>query len=253
MASFDFSRIPELTPEELQDPYSKFYYYPVNTPPKYMMDAVAPGNLMPQEYAMLPSDLHKLFEPGYLPYENGYTILENGVGCCAINTRLPGITPEMEKWWNSWFRSVDLYYKIWLPGMHFGHQNVITEELGWGTVQVLFPYSFVDVTEGLENDPKEMDPNFVSIMAGSMYFDEDGERFYCSLCHQYRLTDDGMEIRTRSWYGLTLEKGTEFTCRPDPDRERALKRIRILAAHHAWEFSRKAEIMREIYEFSRTL
>ena len=253
MKPFDFSSIPPLSAEEEKDPYSKFYYVPVLPPEQYLLDATAKDNPMPREYAMLPSDLGKLFSPGYLPGENGYLIMDNGVGQCAVNTHLPNVTPEMEEFWNSWFRSKDLYYKIWLPGMHFGHQDVISENLGWGNV-ILKPYSFVDVTKSLPKAQKELDPDFVGIMAGSMYMEEpDGSTTYCSLAHYYRRYGSGVEIRTRSWIGLTIEQDGSYTVRVNPNTKDVLERIRILAMHHAWEFTRKAHIAPQIYEFSKTI
>lgn len=251
---YDFSHVKDLrTPEEKQDPYADFYEVPVKPPARYLLDAIRPGGTLDPAEAMLPGGLGALFAPGYLPGENGYALLPNGVGCIAINTRLPGATPEMEAFWNGWFRSKDLYYKIWLPGLHFGHQQTITEDLGWGPIE-LKPYSFVDIAKIFApGDPKRLDPEFSSVMGGSMYFDLDGKRCWCSLVHYYRANPEGMEIRTRSWLGVRMEVDGSWEVRVEPDAPIPLEWVRLLAAHHAWEFTRKADIMADVFHRARQL
>lgn len=254
MDKYAFAHIPDTrTAEELQDPYARFYEVPVKRPARYLLNAIRPGGTLAPENAMLPDGLGRLFSPGYLPGENGYTILPNGAGCIAINTKLPGATPEMELFWNEWFRSKDLYYKIWMPGLHFGHQQVIAEDLGWGPIE-LRPYSFVDVVRHFApGDPKTLDPEFLSVMGGSMYFDLAGERYWCSLVHYYRASETGLEIRTRSWLGVRMEENGAWSVAVEPSAPIPLKWVWLLAAHHAWEFTRKADIIADVYSFSRTL
>lgn len=117
----------------------------------------------------------------------------------------------------------------------------------------LYPYSFVDVAKQAHGDPRVLDPDFVGVMGGSMYFDDGDGRHYLSLVHYMRTIEGGMEIRTRSWYGLTLETDGSYTIRLNPNEKTDPERIRLLAAHHAWEFTRKGDILPEIYAFSKTL
>jgi hypothetical protein len=44
------------------------------------------------ELAFPLSEANLLFEPGYLPLENGFTRLDNGQVFVAVLTRMPGVT-----------------------------------------------------------------------------------------------------------------------------------------------------------------
>lgn len=63
MDKYDFSHVPELTEEEKQDPYAKFYSIPVKEPAPYLLEATAPGHYMDPANVLLPPDLYKLFAP----------------------------------------------------------------------------------------------------------------------------------------------------------------------------------------------
>ena len=59
-----------------------------------------------QSLALKIEDRNKLFEPGYLPCEIGYCVMEDGSAYLANRTEMPGVTPEMFEWWFAWHLSL---------------------------------------------------------------------------------------------------------------------------------------------------
>ena len=139
MNAYEFRYIPELTEEEKQSPYARFYNEPILPPKPAVLAAVQPGNAMDPDMALDPKDIGDLFRPNPLKVDNGYCVLPDGTGFSVIHTSGPSITADMEQWWMPWATSSEynyLNYKIWMPSLHFTHAQPIWEDLGWGPSKI---------------------------------------------------------------------------------------------------------------------
>jgi len=259
MGVYDFENIPELTEDEKKSPYADFYYIPVGKPPPHVMEAVAPGRQMDPALAVSlenPSDISMLFSPEGIKCKNGWCVLPDGTGFSAIETLMPDITPELEKWWIKWFLSDDLHYRIWMPSLHFGHGETIFEDLGWGPLHLHTLGHLSPSSLGVE-DPEELNPGFVSFQAPVFKYiladDPDAAPNYGILIHYISLMEcGGIKFQTLVYSGVTREDGKLVRMIPeggtvDPER------VRLFATHNAYEFARKVEIVPGLYERSKTL
>jgi phloretin hydrolase len=258
LSAYDFTDIPELREDEKKSPYSGFYYEPILPPAPEVFKAIQPGNPMDSSLALASQEVGKLFIPGSLKADNGYCVAPDGTGFSTICTRAAGVSPEMERWWGGWFRSREynyLNYKIWMPSLHFSHDNPISEDLGWGPVKIYNISRFSPDTLGLSASPKELNPIFFDIGGGAFKMvpeAPEGVPFYGTLVHYVTYDGKVMETRTSVWSGVHIRDGK--VVRMIGEQERVdLERVRLLACHNAWEFARKAQLLPRLYAHSKTL
>ncbi len=254
----------KLTEEEKSStPYAKFFDLPVPVPSEENIMALLPGKAIDPSAAILPENVSRLFAPGYLECENGYCMLPQGFGFSAVRIDMPDVQPEMMRFWFPWYTSNTVHYKTWLPDMHVemcheeqGHSAI--ENLGWGAKRVVLgrskPFSPQDF--GVAN-PLESDPDFVMLLGGvnpvyepgSDYFNEEPQSISTSV-NYFRRKGNGMELRIRSWTGVSYRNG-QYTLEKPLDPVPLAERVRWRACHHAWEWSRMAALLPEIYQFAK--
>ncbi|QIX00353.1 hypothetical protein AMS68_005870 [Peltaster fructicola] len=180
-----------------------------------------------------------LSEPGYLPLENGYTILDDGTMYLAIQTFAPDdFSGEAYDFWFSWHINDTTKYKLWYPGAH--QYAAITQaqtdsletkssyrERYWNLTSFVDEYigdtayklsiAFFDPSlmgfevESCETGIETIVTGFVTISA---YIEQDPTSAAKAgfgpvsviLAHQVRQRPDGngMEIRSRFWFGNVL-------------------------------------------------
>lgn len=244
-------------------PYAKFYDLPVNLPSEENILALLPGKEVDPTITFLPENCNKLFAPGYLECENGYCVRPEGFGFSAIRVDLPEVQPEMIKFWFPWYISNPVHYRSWLPDMHLdiqkeekGHSAV--ENLGWGAKRAVLGWGqpVSPQTFGIDN-PHEFDPDFVFLLGGSNatyrpesdHHKEDPEGI-CTMVNYFRRKGSGMELRIRCWLGVGFKDG-QYILEDSTDPVPLAERVRWMACHNAWEWSRMATLLPKVYHFAQ--
>ncbi len=261
-----YAKIPSttLTEEERQStPYSQFFDLPINLPSEETIRALLPGNEIDPAIAILPEECAKLFAPGYLECENGYCVLPQGFGFSAVKIDMPEVKPEMLNFWFPWYLSSTVHYKTWLPDMHLemrmlerGH--AATEDLGWGPElpllgagTMLTPADF-----GIDN-PTDCDPDFFYFFGGAnpIISPDDSldavPKSYLTMINYVRRKGTGLEWRVRTWIGVNYRNGEYILDTPSDDAVPLIDRVRGMACHNAWEWSRMATLLPAIYQFAQ--
>ncbi|HWR45500.1 DAPG hydrolase family protein [Sporomusa sp.] len=225
------SELKELTPEEKEKPYSKYYYMEPAKPYPEMYELIQPGKPMDSAKALLIENLNDLLNPGYMEVETGYCVLPNGAGYVAVNTKMPGVTVDMINWWYSWHSLEDLRYKIWWPQGHFGisiseedrntvldpntpmtlkFQGIthhVIEDAGGGVEKIAI--SFLTPEDfGFDMD-RFKSPNVGTLVAANgLAVRADAPpgapKIPAAMCHFIREIEGGIEYRTRFWLGYQI-------------------------------------------------
>ncbi len=246
-----------LTEEEIASTkYAKFYDYPIATPTKEQLTALLPGNEIDVEQSLLPSEYGKLFHPEIELCENGYCVRPEGFGFSAIDVKFPGVKPEMFQWFTKFYTACPVNYMIWLPKFHVNASAAISDEdLGWGVMKfdkVAGPPCTLE-TFGIEN-PRETDPQFMMLVGGNISISElDGSDkdtpVKMVMINYFRNNGDGIEDRIRVWMGIHYINGEiihENATSPVP----LVDRTRMMACHNAWEWTRCAAMLPDLYQYA---
>lgn len=206
-----------LTEQEENHPLAKYYDDRARIPTETLENMVYKSN----DEAVSFENINDILgaESGF---EDGFTVLEDGTGYVAVNTQFPGSSIEMLDWWFDWVGYEAIRYKIWYPG---AHSQALYEDVPHteGT-----PYSISAYIE--ENPEGKVKHTIEAIVEGgelsNLYITfVDPEKFgidtsllgddQWALCgevkngsietvkmvHFLRVTDDGVEMRSRFWMG----------------------------------------------------
>lgn len=253
----------ELTEEERNIPYAKYYDLPIADVPQEKKDILQQGPMnfmdaLPIERRM------ELFSPGYQKVETGYCVMEDGTGYLANLTKMPGVTPEMFEWWFAWHALEDMRYRIWDPEDHFYarqqnpekvlNPNVPMREKTWGTTHVVME----DVGLGASDltlkffYPQEFgyDESRVGTKECATMFSAMGHSpvaVSTIMTHFVRETTEGIELRTRFWIGYKLDNGNVIKVIPDGIQV-PVEVVRCLFTHGIKEFGHLSTILPLVYE-----
>lgn len=234
-----------LSKEELSLSYAKYWYekYPEFDPQTAQLIAgpMDPKNAMPVE------NINEMLKPGYLPGEVGYCNLPDGTSYGAFYVDMPGCTLDMIDWWFVWHfvgpnkdivpeGNGNLRYKIWNPAMHwdtgywgeegeksrqraldetipmrdrrYGSVNYITETMNWFHSEPekrITQYSMcVDPLEfGFEPALLKTKDAGSIVCAQHPSLNDAGYM----VTYHYRETHHGVEMRARSWQGVSIVDG----------------------------------------------
>ena len=244
--------------EEINSPLYKWYTRPM-TPPapeKYAAAALpADGSL-----GLMPYDMNKLFEPGYLPLEAGFCNLPDGGGMLANLTDMPGVTVEMFDWWFAWHGLEPMRYKIWNHDDHYycltrnpeisSDRSLPMKQRYWNTIHDVRE----DVGLGMEyivinfRNPADIgfDPALLKDFKGTIVC-AGNEHNPVIMCHFVRPTERGVELRTRFWMGYSVIGGKPVKVIPD-GMQFPLIPVQALLAHNIKEFTNLAAILPGLYE-----
>ena len=264
------SNIEKLSPEEERLPYSKYYYREPAVPNPKLIEILDKGPLDPSD-ALHYSDIGKLLEPGYLEFETGYCVTDEGVGYCAVNNVFPNCTVEMMKWWFAWHALAGLRYKIWYPPAHKDitvdeevrkkildpniaiedkYTNVIhhvLEDVGGGDDDIFIHFL---KPEDMGVDPAVLKDTPVKATFGGFGIQESranpGRKSPSVMLHACRETDDGVEFRSRFWMGCMIENGKPKCVLP-PGISVPIEAPMGLAYHNVQEYSNLAVLLPEIF------
>lgn len=159
-----------------------------------------------------PAELAGLEQPGYAPFETGYTLLADGSAKVAVKTAMPGVTPAMWDWWFGWHSSQDQRYKLWHPASHLtarwedgrsdvcyvGRNSVIREYIGANpldaVIQFQSPLAFGFSPDAISHPEKAV---YICAKIGHPDLPVD----YGYLAHQVRAVPGGSEMRSRFCLG----------------------------------------------------
>ncbi|MBU0994827.1 MAG: hydrolase [Proteobacteria bacterium] len=214
-----------LTKKEKGMPEAKYYSTDFSEFPDVVLDAISYGPISPDQ-ALAFENINDLANPGYLEVENGYGILEDGSAYVAARTEMPGADMEMIQWWFWWHTLKNIRYKIWCPGDHYAigakyldryadptlspeekitdNPHYPVEDVGLGilalSISFVPPETFGFDTSAFENNGVE---GAICGIVGIKLFGVTIDHTY--MCHLFRKTDTGLELRSRFWLGAKLD------------------------------------------------
>ncbi len=198
-------------------PYERFFRWEMDPLPKHIEQVLEEGQSNSAD--VLPrTQVNRLLEPGYLPFENGFARMEDGTAHVAVLTQFPGATAEMIDWWFAWHGDETERYKLWHPQAHLytewrdprrGQRLTCRQKYVGNT-------SFVDEYVGPSiqrlaiqfREPKEFgfdEASFEDAGVGTAvcarvgFSDRPVDSGY--LIHLIRETSEGCEMRSRFWIG----------------------------------------------------
>ncbi|MCD8217192.1 MAG: hypothetical protein LUD01_03960 [Clostridiales bacterium] len=234
----------ELTPEEEEKSYSKYFYKPLADIPEEDLNILNAGPSDPI-LALKIEDRDDLLLPGYLPIETGYCKLPDGSAFAATKVNFPGATPEMFDWWFNWHPIEPLRYALWSPNAHmsisakypdahrdtsgyplksrnYGKVHYPVEGFRYdmakpAVIQFFSPEDFGLNKNLLAVTPvKSMFLANLYIMGGSASFTDDREEKveddsirtpFNVFFHSVRTVEGGCELRSRYWIGKNIVDG----------------------------------------------
>ncbi|OLN87501.1 Phloretin hydrolase [Colletotrichum chlorophyti] len=199
-------------------PYAKYYnrdLYLYADIPQYIREP------MPNE-GVLPIKLsHRLLEPGYHQYENGWCALPDGTAYVTSRTRFPKATGEMIQWWFWWHSIESERYALWFPYDHLSVRSSYADRLHRTDLSHTEKWlgSTHRVTEFIGSKKMTVNIHFVDPERyGLPWEDLKAAGYVAAACaelrdgllpnlkigdflHLWRKTDDGLELRSRYWLG----------------------------------------------------
>ncbi|MBE6914879.1 MAG: FAD-dependent oxidoreductase [Ruminococcaceae bacterium] len=255
----DSSVIPTVpvTEEDKAGPLYKYFQMEmVEADPKRYADVQLPAD---PSLGMLPHDMNKLFDPGYLPLELGYCNLPDGGAMLANLTFMPGVTPEMFDFWFAWHGVDPMRYRIWNHHQHYSaktmnmdramDKSLSMKERYWDTTH--------DIVEDVGNGPQNIFINFRN--PADIGFDPEklknfdgtivcagNEKSPTIMCHFLRPVEGGCELRSRFWMGYHVIDGKPVKFLPDGVKM-PLAPVKSLLMHNIKEFTHLAAILPQVY------
>lgn len=241
----------ELTQEEKQSEFAKYYYLGPACPTEENLKATEYGaQINPDQAFMIEDYVEHMDVPGCCSLKTGYCVLENGVGFASATVTAPGVSARVMSHYIDHFNPPgDLYYKAWYPGSHFRHyENAAVEDVGHGM-------EYLQFIEGLTAEkigmiiPAKQDPYCIgitgaNILAHPLHAPESEPVYMSELCY-YRQMEDCYEERVTFWVGMHFKDGASQLHLPfgkpvEPSFMSALAR------HSIWETT---TFMRNVLEF----
>lgn len=244
-----------LSEEEKKSPLYKYFEREIAKVPEDVLNRIMSGSFE-SENGLLPTEMNKLFEPGYLPGEFGWYKLKDGGIMVANLTKMPGVTPEMFDWWFAWHGLGSMRYKIWDKDDHYYcqtrnpeislNENLSMKERYWNTTH--------DVKEALVDGQEPMDVCIQFVPPETIGYDPEKLKNFkgtivCTpgpivMSHFVRPTEDGSELRTRFWIGYDIKDNKPVRIEGFNPEDGFAK---ALLTHNVKEFTHLAEILPEVY------
>lgn len=247
-------RTTALTEREKNHPHAKYFYQEME-PVQPEHDAAFNGGPMDPMDCYMPSEVARhMNTAGYDKIENGYGVMENGVGFAACKIDQPGITDEMIRYFcENFARFDDLYYKVWSPGAHLLHYtNGAIEDFGWGMLNMHMTFT-ADLSElGFQEDKiLENDPRCINVLTATGFSTpldrlEAGEEVM-SMFSYARDTGNGHELRIRYWVGLGFDDNGNVFIKKRNATLPAVEKARLMMMHCIKEYRNQARLVREFW------
>ena len=247
-----------ITEEERNGPLYKYFAREMTeaAPEKY----AACENPVAPELLHGPFDMNKLFDPGYLPCEQGYGHLPGGGAVLENLTDMPGVTPEMFDFWFAWHGCDPMRYKIWNRDQHY-YCLTMNPEIALDKSRSLrerYRNTTHDIWEDCNmgkthirihfRNPAEIgfDPEKLATFGGTVVC-SGSEQSGTIMVHFVRPTERGCELRSRFWMGYNIADGKPHKMIPDGAPPFPLFPVKALLMHNIKEFTHLASILPEVY------
>ncbi len=252
----------ELSEIEKGLPYVKYYYQDL-APVSEEKLAIAKGKMENPKDALNIRDKNLYLKGEDKGIQQGFTVMEDGIGYVANSTFMKDVTVEMMEWWFAWHGvNSDLRYKIWDPEDHYyarvdkveyvldknvplaektwGVNHSIKEDIGLGPEEILLsfrcPEEFGYDMEILGTDKCE--GMVCAIGVGNVP---------AFMTHKFYSVDGGIMFESRFWIGYKFENGEFIKIVPDGKKVPEIV-PRSLFSHNIKEFTNLAAILPKVYE-----
>jgi len=260
-----------LTKDEEKSPLAKYFGMEKARPNPQVMEILVKGPMNPDKALPLES-INDLLDPSYHEFENGYCILDNGVGYIAVNNILPGCTVDMMKWWFAWHCLEDIRYKIWDAGKHGAIAisdvdrkkilnpdipieekytdvtHFVVEDVGCGFEDILISFKTV---AGMGFDQDKLKKSPVKEIFGGFGVSESrehpGNKSPAIMMHLCSEIDGGIKLRTFFYMGCRINNGIPMCVLP-PGVRIPIEAPMGLAFHNVEEYSNLAALLPKVYK-----
>ena len=245
----------DLTEEERRAPHALYYGQPmaeVQAEHKKAMESKA----LAQHQCVMPGELGaSLFGGSLGSPENGYGVLDNGVGYAAVRIDQNGITDEMiRKYREEFAHEGSLFYKTWFPGTHLIHYlDGAAEDFGWGFCNMKFSrdefeFSHLGITK---EDIPRLDPDCINLigvnaLATDIMHPEQGPDYMAMVCYT-RLSAGGRELRIRYWNGLRFEAAGKVVLKVRHTRDVMEQRMNMMMSHCMREYCNELRLIKAFW------
>lgn len=260
----------ELTLEQQQKPYAKYFYQPIAAPNPKLMNILQQGP-MDASKALLPENLNQLLDDGYAEVETGYCVLPNGTGYVAVNNQFPAVTLEMVNWWFAWHSLEELRYMLWFNRGHYGikvsdedrakiidpttpmlekfqeRTHYVIEDTGNGPEDIEITFL---TAQQLGFDLTVFDAKSTTVVAanGTSQSRSGGPKSPALMLHFFReLPGGGVESRSRFWLGYHMIDQKPHKLLPE-GIQIPIQAPMGLAFHNVEEYSNLATILPSLYK-----
>lgn len=138
----------------------------------------------------------------------------NGIYEVSAVTPMPGVTPEMVRWWFADYMKTSEHYERWhptahvwmdwenkVPGEYVGASHLVHEYITEGKLDKL-RIQFVPPEEILGDVAFREDDVAICARAGLL----EEPLYGGKMCHIVRSTDDGAEMLSRFWLGMVAKR-----------------------------------------------
>ncbi|WP_411680390.1 DAPG hydrolase family protein [Clostridium thailandense] len=258
----------ELTVEEQQKAYAKYFHNPIAAPNSQLMEILKQGAMDPAK-ALMPENINELLKDGYDEVETGYCVLPNGAGYVAVNNKFPGVTLDMINWWFAWHGLEDLRYMLWFRKGHYGISvsdedrakilnpatsmvekfqgriHYVIEDAGNGPEDIQI--SFL-TPEALGIDRDKLNTGKFAVVGGNGVSEarSGGPKAPAIMLHLFREVPGGVESRSRFWMGYHMIDGKPCKLLPE-GIQIPIQAPMGLAFHNVEEYSNLAAILPDLY------
>lgn len=261
--------IRELTEEERNKPYAKYFNMPLASVPEEKMKLAASDPLS-SELINGPEDIPMFFKGRLKKFQSGWGYLENGAGYVANEMFFKNCTMEMIQWFFAWHPLEPLRYSLWDHRAHHsvaicdsdrkkildpcipleeksrGVVHFVVEDVGGGPDDILI--HFMSPGElGFDMADFHM-PHITGVIGGwGEQHSRDGKMdSFCIMLHSFKEVEDGIDMHTRFWMGYKYLKKRPVLMLP-PGVKIPESAMRGLLAHSIEEYTNLAAILPELY------
>lgn len=204
-------------------------------------------------------DKNMVLKDAKLRQEVGYGQFPNGDYLVSMTCPMPGITPEMIRWWFWWHPQEDIRYQIWFPGEHYAvscdqkdaayfRQNTVpvfqpntqypTERISG--IKMPLRIDFVQPEDFGFSEQTMLENEIPLIVCGHVSAFK-GLVPHTEMAHIFRQTEDGLFMTSRFWIGNTLNNPLLRRLVLTDDTARGM------AEHCCVEYRNLAEILPALY------
>lgn len=264
-------KVPELSPEELALPSSRFYTdYPLK-PPGPLQTMLLENGPIPAEKAIpIEHWLDWLSPTGYPDVVYGYTMMPDGSGFyIEYSVTPPTWNGKWRRWYGNWYNHYsknmpegrgNLRYKIWNPCDHWDHKfvNGENDRDGVWSIETLDLGASGDPSKGMpavshkinlreyglsEEKEKELLAADCRVEAVYEEFDEPGHHLVLRFSRPCPL--GGRESMNCEWMGYWPKNGKIVR---DPETKVDERYLRNVLAHNTIERQHLLEVLPDLYE-----